>query len=257
MTVDTTPEEIAGTASHRKLNFIWLIDWSYSMDGQKIQQVNYAIREVIPEIRRIEDTERVKIYMSAIRFGDTAEWHIGPEPIPVSDFDWKDMEATGGITATAQAIELLTDALHVEKIGKRNVPPVCILLSDGYCTDPEGSYQNAIDNLNKEPWGKKAVRLSIGIGRTEGDFNKEELDAFISPYLRKENNLETLHADTPATLVKYIRTASMVATIASSRGKETTGSSTPPPPVDFDKKAFEISGDDLPDLSNVDASEVF
>jgi len=254
---NTAPEEIAGIASHRKLLFIWLVDWSYSMDGQKIQKVNYAIREVLPEIRRIEDTERVKIFMSAIRFGDKAEWHIGPDPIPVSNFDWKDMDATGGVTATAQAINLLADALHVDKVGKRNVPPVCILLSDGYCTDPEGSYQSAIDRLNSEPWGKKAVRLSIGIGRGEGDFNKEELDAFISPYLRQEGNLETLHADKPATLVRYIRTVSTVATIASSRNREAAGANAAPAPVHIDKKVLEASGDDLPDLSNIDASEVF
>ncbi|WP_018878783.1 vWA domain-containing protein [Thioalkalivibrio sp. ALE28] len=257
MTTDAAPEEIAGTASHRKLHFIWMVDWSYSMDGQKIQKINYAIREVVPEIRRIEDTERVKIFMSAIRFGDKAEWHIGPDPVPVSDFDWKDMDATGGVTATAQAVELLVDALHVEKVGKRNVPPVCILLSDGYCTDPEGAYQRAIDKLNKEPWGKKAVRLSIGIGRSEGDFNKEELDAFISPYLRQESNLETLHADNPATLVRYIRTVSTVATIATSRSKEATEADTTPAPVHIDKGVFETSGEDLPDLSNIDASEVF
>lgn len=257
MTADNTPEEIAGSASHRRLHFIWLVDWSYSMSGQKIQKLNYAIREVIPEIRRIEDTERVKIFMSAIRFGDKAEWYIGPDPEPVEDFDWKDMDANGGVTATAQAIELLIDALHVEKIGTRNVPPVCILLSDGHCTDPEGSYQSAIDRLNQEPWGKKAVRLSIGIGRTEGEFNKEELDAFISPYLRKENNLETLHADNPATLVKYIQTVSTVATIAASRSREAVDPNAPPAPVHIDKSVFESNADDLPDLSNIDASEVF
>lgn len=256
MTKQTTPDEITGVASHRNLHFFWLVDWSYSMGGQKIQKINYAIRDVIPEIRRIEDTERVKVFMSAIRFGDKAEWHIGPEPIPIEDFEWEDMDATGGITATAGAVDMLADALHVEKIGMRNVPPVCILLSDGYCTDPEGAYQHAIDKLNGGPWGKKAVRLSIGIGKHEGDFNKEELDAFISPYLRKESNIETLHADNPKKLVDFIVIASTVATIASSRTKEATDANANKAPAHIEKDTF-AANSDLPDLSDMDYSEEF
>lgn len=252
-----SPDEIFGTPSYRKLNFIWLVDWSYSMDGQKIQKVNYAIREVLPEIRRIEDTERIKVFMSAIRFGDRAEWHVGPDPVPVHDFEWQDMKAVGGMTATAQAVELLIDALHVDKIGGRNVPPVCILLSDGYCTDEEERYEQAIAKLDSEPWGKKAVRLSIGIGKTEGDFNKEELDAFISPYLRKESNLETLHADNPRRLVEFIRLASVVATVAASRSKENTANNAnQPSPVHLDPSMLSTDNG-LPDLSKVSATEEF
>ncbi|MGD9889527.1 MAG: VWA domain-containing protein [Halothiobacillaceae bacterium] len=251
----TTPLGIEGEASHRSLHFFWLIDWSYSMQGTKIQRVNWAIRDVLPEIQKIEDSERVKIYMRAIRFGDKAEWHVGPDPVPVADFQWKDMEATGGSTGTAAAVNLLVDALRVDKIGLRNVPPVCILLSDGYCTDTQATYEAAIKALDDATWGKKAVRLSIGIGEHEGDYNKAELDAFISPYLRKEGQIETLHADTPRKLVQFIRLASVVATTSASKSSMKGDDGAVVNPVSIHKQALEDTG--APDLGFGDASEVF
>lgn len=254
-TITTSPLGIEGEASHRSLHFIWLIDWSYSMQGTKIQRVNWAIRDVLPEIQKIEDTERVKIYMRVIRFGDKAEWHVGPDPVPVADFHWKDMEATGGSTSTAAAVNLLVDALQVNKIGQRNVPPVCILLSDGYCTDAQEKYAAAIKSLDESAWGKKAVRLSIGIGEHEGDYNKKELDAFISPYLRNEGQIETLHADSPRKLVQFIRLASVVATTSASKSSVKGGDSSTITPVTINKEALEDT--DAPDLDYGDASEVF
>lgn len=249
------PTGIEGEASHRNLHFFWLVDWSGSMTGTKIQKVNWAIREVLPEIQQIEDTERVKISMRAIRFGDKAEWHIGPDAVPIEQFKWQDMNADGGTTATAQAVRLLTAALHVDSIGSRNVPPVCILISDGHSSDPKGEYQQALDALNASPWGAKAVRISIGIGDKESDYNKDELDAFISPYLRQESGLETLNADTPAKLVNYIRLVSVVASLSSSKSKESGSGSGNVSPVHIQKDALE------PDVfmqdAKVDPSEVF
>lgn len=252
---DIIPTGIEGQASHRDLHFFWLIDWSGSMTGTKIQKVNWAIREVLPEIQHIEETERVKIYMRAIRFGCKAEWHIGPAPVPIEQFKWQDMTADGGTTSTAQAINLLTQALDVNSIGTRNVPPVCILISDGFSTDPEGAYQQALDALNASPWGAKAVRISIGIGDQQNDYDKDELDAFISPYLRQESNLETLNADTPAKLVQYIKLVSVVASLSSSKSKESGSASGTVSPVHIPKQSLQI--DPFLQTGKVDASEVF
>lgn len=146
------PSEIQGSVSKRKLHFFFLVDDSGSMQQDaKIQKVNFAIRQVIPELRRIEETERVSIYMRAIRFGDNAEWYLSADPTPVSEFDWQDLSAMGGLTSTAKALDLLSSELDIEKLGRKNVPPVAILLSDGHSTDGEGAYLSAIDKLNKLP----------------------------------------------------------------------------------------------------------
>ncbi|MGH6820454.1 MAG: vWA domain-containing protein, partial [Methylocella sp.] len=166
-----------------------VVDESASMSGQKIQAVNHAIKSVLPDIRRIEDGERVNILMRAIKFGDHAGWHVGPAPVPVKQFDWQDMDARGGSTSTAQAIELLVEELALDKIVRKNVPPVAILLSDGYCTDPESRY------------------------------NQAQLDQFITPYLRKEAHLETLPAPDVRSLVEHIRVVSTEAASASASSK--------------------------------------
>ncbi|WP_042013884.1 vWA domain-containing protein [Aeromonas fluvialis] len=253
---DVTPI-IEGEASHRSLHFIWLVDWSYSMDGAKMQKVNWAIREVLPDIQAIEDSERIKIFMRVIRFGSNAEWYMGSDPVHISQFQWHDMKAEGGCTATAEAIELLTDALDVNKMGGRNVPPVCILLSDGYCTDEPDHYQAAIQALDNSPWGKKAVRISIGIGQSDIDYNKEELDQFISPYLRKEGNVETLQADSPRKLVHFIRTASTVATTSASKSNmKVSDENSAIAPVSLSKADLD-NAEDIIDLSDVNAEDVF
>lgn len=245
----SVPSEIPGSVSKRKLHFFLLVDDSYSMrDNAKIQKVNYAIRQVLPELRRIEETERVSIYMRTIRFGDNAEWYLGADATPISEFEWQDLSANGGRTSTARAIDLLSDELDIEKLGRKNVPPVAILLSDGHSTDGESVYLSAVDRLNQLPWGKKAVRLSIGID----DYNKEELDAFISPYLRQECAVETLRADTPEKLVDFIKTVSVVASTSATR----TNQSSSDTPVHIDKAALQKTKDDI-DFSGINASEVF
>lgn len=249
--IEITQDGIAGEASHRMLHFFWLVDYSYSMSGAKIQKVNWAIRDVLPEIRKLEDSERLRIRMAAIKFGETAGWHVGPNPASVTDFEWTDLNATGSATATAQAIEMLIEALDVKKIGGRNVPPVCILLSDGYCTDSTQRYAAAIQKLDDLPWGKKAVRLSIGIAEREGDYNKEELDMFVSPWLRTERQIETLHADTPRKLMEYIEKVSTVAVKSASSSRSDTQNSGSTTPVDINPAQLT----DPFDVSNVKADE--
>jgi hypothetical protein len=66
--------------------------------------------------------------------------------------------------------------------------------------------------LDSLPWGARAVRLSIGIGEG-GNYNKQQLDQFISPYLRtSEPPVETLQADSPRKLLEYIKLGVTTAT---------------------------------------------
>ncbi len=255
-TIKIDDDGIVGETVRRTLHFIWIVDESASMSGQKIQAVNHAIKSVLPDIRKIEDTERVSILMRAIKFGDKVGWHVGPSPVPVKQFDWKDMDAPGSSTSTAKAIELLVDELALDKIGSRNVPPVAILLSDGYCTDQESRYNAAIKALDSLPWGVKAVRIAIGIG-ADGSYNKAQLDQFVTPYLRKEAHLETLPAPDVGRLIEHIRVVSTQVASASASSKSTLQDNNPVP-VQIDANSLQsVTGPGAGNLGGLDPNQVF
>jgi uncharacterized protein YegL len=183
------------------------------MRGKKIATLNQAIREAVPEVQKaVSAYPQVEILMRAIKFSDDASWHVGPEPVPIADFVWPELE-TSGLTSTAKALRLLADELSVERMPRRGLPPACILISDGFCTDPREEYDSAIADLAKIPWGVKAVRLAIAIG-DESDYNEVELLKFVN-----QDQIGLLKAHSPEELVSYIKWASVSASVASSRGR--------------------------------------
>jgi uncharacterized protein YegL len=209
---------LEGTVARKSLQFFWLTDCSGSMSGKKIATLNQAIREALPEVRHaVGGHPEVQVSMRAIRFADDAEWHVGPQVVPIEQFVWPELTVAGG-TATSQAIRLLTSELTVERMPRRGLPPVCILVSDGYCTDPAAEYDAAIAELLKQPWGLKAVRLAIGISDGDSSYDEEQLLKFVS-----HPEVGVLHADTPQKLVQYIRWASVVASVGASLGRSKLG----------------------------------
>lgn len=221
-----------GQVSKRTMNFIWLTDCSASMGGKKIATLNQAIREALPLIKKAVETHpQVQIMMNAIKFSDEAAWHIGPDPVPIEQFTWPEL-TSDGLTATAKAMKMLAGALSIERMPRRGFPPVCILVSDGFCTDPEQEYMAAIAELNKIPWGIKAVRLAIAIGE-ETEYNEKELLKFVN-----QPNVGLLKAHNAEELLTFIKWASTEATLGSSRSKsrdvKDEGSNvvlSPPPPT--------------------------
>ncbi len=210
-----------GTIAQRPLQFFWIADHSGSMAGLKIAKLNQAIREAVPEVKKaVAAHPEVAIMMRAIKFADGAAWHVGPNPAPVDKFVWPELSPAGG-TATSQAIRLLASELTLEKMPRRGYPPVCILVSDGFCTDAPGQYDAAIADLLKLPWAMKAVRLAIAIGG-ESDYDEGELLKFVS-----HREIGVLKADTPEKLVAYIRWASVAASVGASVGKSKAGASGP------------------------------
>lgn len=220
MVKELYPEDVPkpdGEVAKKPLHFFWIADCSDSMRGEKIATLNQAIREAIPAVQQaLEGYPQVEIFMRAISFSDDASWHVGPKAVPLSEFSWEELE-TIGLTATAKAIRLLASELSVDKMPKRSLPPVCILISDGYCTDSENDYIEAIEEINSIPWGIKAVRLSIAIGN-ESEYNEEDLLKFSN-----QKNVGLLKAHSPEELLAYIKWASVSASVASSKGMSRAG----------------------------------
>jgi uncharacterized protein YegL len=183
----------------RPMHFIWLVDCSGSMqvDG-KIEQLNNAIKEAIPEMRSVEaENPFAKILVRAIKFSNGASWHVS-QAVPVTDFAWADLEADG-VTDMGEAFAKVAEQLSIERMGERGFPPVLVLLTDGMPTD---DWKKGLKKLMEQGWGKRASRIAIAIGR---DADHEPLKAFVG-----NAEIPILQANNPQDLVKYIKWASAV-----------------------------------------------
>jgi uncharacterized protein YegL len=226
----------AGEIAKRPLQFFWIADYSGSMAGKKIAVLNNAIREALPAVRSaLASHPEVEVMMRAIKFSDSAEWHVGPQAVSLESFVWPELATAGG-TSTAQAIRLLANELVLEKMPRRGYPPVCILISDGFCTDPKGEYDTAINELNSHAWGKRAVRLAIAVG-APNEYDESELIKFVTHQEIGVLKWDPEH-EPESKLISLIRWASVAASVGASIGKSNVAENNnnsnnvtlPPPP---------------------------
>ncbi|EFH80215.1 von Willebrand factor type A [Ktedonobacter racemifer DSM 44963] len=182
--------------SGRPLHFIWIADCSGSMAGDKIQSLNTAIREAIPEMRGVAHSNpHARVLVRALKFSSGATWHV-TQPVPIEQFQWQDLQA-GGVTDMGKALLMVADELKMPPMDPRGLPPVLVLISDGYPTD---DVNKGISAILDQPWGKKAVRIAIGIGH---DVDNNVLQRFIN-----HPEIQPLQAHNAEQLVNYIKWAS-------------------------------------------------
>ncbi len=185
-----------GSVSRSNLHFFWIADCSGSMRAQgKIEALNNAIHECIPSTREANTHNAfADMMVRAIRFSSGAQWHVG-NPTPVETFTWQDLEAAG-VTDLGAAIKLLSTELTPEKMGRRALPPVIVLLSDGSPTD---QWEQALEEFNATGWGRpgRTVRVAVAIGR---DANKEVLSQFTG---NTETVFQANNAQRLADLIKW------------------------------------------------------
>jgi uncharacterized protein YegL len=188
------PRRPGGELARRPLHFIWIADCSGSMASEgKIQALNTAIREVIPQMRNVaSDNPNARVLVRALAFSAGARWHVA-QPTPVEEFRWTDLQA-GGVTDMGQALRMVAEELHIPPMTDRALPPVLVLISDGQPTD---DFAGGLVALMREPWGIKAVRVAIAIGE---DADTEVLQSFIG-----DTGLAPLRANNPETLVRHIQ----------------------------------------------------
>src|SRR5512132_399300 len=123
-----------GELASRPLHFFWILDCSGSMQGDKIQSLNYAIKNALPEMQKAaESNPNAQVLVRAIRFSDSAQWHIA-QPIEVENFQWTDLTADG-MTSMGKALSLLAEQLKTPPMPDRALPPVLVLVSGSKPTD--------------------------------------------------------------------------------------------------------------------------
>ena len=216
-----------GTLAARPLQFIWIADCSGSMEGKKIESLNFGIREAIPAMRDVADENpNAQVQVRAIRFSGGAQWHVGT-PTDIHDFKWADLSANS-MTDMGKALELVAEALQAKNLPERGLPPVLVLLSDGQPTD---DFERGLKALMDQPWGAKAVRIGIAIG---DDADLDVLQRFIG-----NAEIKPLQAANSKDLVNMIRWASTVPLKAASNPNSQAPGQAPvgnipipaPPPV--------------------------
>ena len=194
----------------RPLHFIWIVDCSGSMGGEKIQELNTAIKEALPDMVSVaEQNPFAEMLVRTVKFSNGAQWHDA-QPVNVKDFRWRDL-GVDGQTDMGAAFELLADALSVEKLGERGYPPVLVLLSDGQPTD---EYRAGLNRLMTTQWGRRAARIAIAIGK----------DCDHGPLIEFIGNVErpVIKANNPQQLTHYIKWVSaQVSKAASSPASQT------------------------------------
>lgn len=199
------------------------------MAGDKIGQLNFAIREALPAMKDTADENpEAAVEVKVLTFGSGWKW-VTLAPVPLDNFTWTDV-AAGGVTDLGAALKELASELSVDKMSERGLPPVVVLATDGQPTD---NFQEGLDKLMAEPWAQRAVRIGIAIGH---DADRDVLRKFIA------SEIEPLEANNSADLVQYIRWVStQVLKAASAPPSQPTGQSsvtptpttvvpTPPPP---------------------------
>lgn len=196
-----------GELAKRPLQFFWLCDCSGSMAGQKIQSLNFAIREAIPAMVHIANSNpNVTVEVRAITFSSGAQWHVS-QPTDIQNFVWTDLSANG-VTDMGKAIDLLCEALDEKNMPLKGLPPVVVLISDGQPTD---NFDQPLERLVRLPWGVKSVRISIAIG------DDAELDVLQRFMGRDPREAKPLVAKNAQDLVSFIKWASTVPLSAVSR----------------------------------------
>jgi len=223
-------KNLGEAVSRRLLKVFWLVDASGSMDGLKMATVNRAIKDLIPEMRGVaEEHTEVEMQVNVIMFQTKAKWL--QRAVNIQDFTWTDIDADG-YTATGEALSFALEEMSVEKMSKRAIPPLVILMSDGGATD---DYDKNLDNFLSDTWGKRTIRIPIAIG---DDCDFESLDKFRYP---KEGTL--LRAQNASDLTKLIKWASV--TVSNTLSQTGAGDNMLPPPPPMNQ--VQLGGDDADD----------
>jgi uncharacterized protein YegL len=193
-----------GPIATRPLHFIWILDCSGSMAGDKIAQLNFAIKESIPAMQdAARDNANAQVLVRVATFSNGAKWHTAT-PVDVHQFKWVDA-STETVTDMGKALILVAEQLRMPPMPERALPPVLVLVSDGQPTD---DYESGLRAILAEQWGRRAVRLAIAIGH---DADQDVLNNFIG-----NPEMPCLVANNADTLVKYVRWASTAVVKAAS-----------------------------------------
>ena len=166
----------------QRLNVILIVDCSTSMRGERIAQVNGALKDIKRKLVDMQyENSNVDFYLTVVTYSTDARLLNNDEMKPVEEFDFKDIKA-GGWSTLHLAYVKLADLLKKDSKGGimpdfGGVAPIILLLTDGHPTKyPMTDEMAALRNL---PWFKVALKYGIAIELNDRR-TKEVLHDFVS-----------------------------------------------------------------------------
>jgi len=166
----------------RALPVFILADKSGSMEGEKINELNLALREMLTTLKNTTDI-RGKFQLAIIGFGEDVEIIQPLADLP--EISLRELSAVGR-TPMGEAFDVLSAMLEDENcVSSRAYTPTIVLISDGQPTDSPQEDMDFHEFLEWEPLkklqygdrSKKCQRLAMGIGQ---DADIDMLKAFIN-----------------------------------------------------------------------------
>ena len=150
----------------QKLNVIVLVDCSKSMQGERITQVNNALRDIKTHLIDLQgENSNVDFYMTVITFSTEAYFLNSDRCKPVEEFTFKDIKG-GGWSNLHLGYQKLEEILKKESRGGimpdfGGVAPIILLMTDGHPT--KFPMKEETESLKKLPWYKVALKYGIAI----------------------------------------------------------------------------------------------
>ncbi len=150
----------------QRLNVIMLVDCSTSMRGERIKQVNNALRDIKTHLSEMQDENtNVDFYLTVITYSTDAFLLNGDTMKPIKDFDFKDIKA-GGWSNLHIGYVKLEELLKKESKGGimpdfGGVAPILLLMTDGHPT--KWPMKEEMSALKKLPWFNVALKYGIAI----------------------------------------------------------------------------------------------
>ena len=165
--IEQTPgiDTITTDLKKRAMVVFFIIDISGSMKGNRIQAVNDAIRNLIPELKRREASNtNAEIRIAIMEFSSNANWKT-TAPVPVSSYNYDDITYVGGGTNFGKAFSALNKKLSRNEFLKSSAgsyTPLIILMTDGKPSDL-ALYKEELDKLKQNSWFQYATKAGIAI----------------------------------------------------------------------------------------------
>ena len=150
----------------QRLNVFMLVDCSTSMRGERISQVNNALRDIKRHLSEMqEENANVDFYITVITYSTDARLLNNDTMKAVTEFDFKDIKA-GGWSNLHLAYGKLADLLRKESKGGimpdfGGVAPIILSLTDGHPT--KWPMTDEMAALKRLPWFKVALKYGIAI----------------------------------------------------------------------------------------------